>query len=367
MSRIVKFGALLLLGGAMTSAHAQNQAGKAGALEFDIQAAFSGWLARETGGRDLVEIAYTYSAQLLPQGRKLVEIEDQYAKMPILPSIEKLQVRVKVITDGLRFRLDYVPDADGRVRLPLQGHASPYALYDGKLYATSSGDGGISISDMAPYLGCPLPQEPLELIPSRMEIGPVHLWSVFCAGGYGSWFSKAQKLGKISAKKVDGKLQIEATAPSGGEGDEEFVLLRGNPLAPELVESGYSEDGRRVAYTQMAFEDYQRVGNWTLPRRATATKMLYMPLAVYGGIDETRQKIDRQLKDSGMFNNDLAAVYKQEIIIDSISLKKEDNDTFRFPLRPGMLVHDRVNNVDYHWGEKIHSLEGQLKTGNKKG
>ena len=347
----------------LSSGRAQDLTSGGAKSEFSMQTVLASWKARSLQKRSLVEIIYTYQTELLPPGRKLLQVEDEGRKMPSLPHMEGIKTRVKVVTDGIRFRLDFLPAADGTLQLPLRGHASPYAIYDGKLYAASSGDGGVSLMDQLPYLGCPLPYEMMEFVPARLEIGAVHLWSAYSAGRYEDWFQNAQRDGSVSATDIDGKMKVMgASSKSGAEGDEEFVVVHGDPLAPTLVEAGYSLEGQRVKICDLTFGDYLAVGDWLLPKRATAIVKLNMPLAVFGVTRPGSEEKDERLKASGLFPQDIVAVYKHEVVIESINPVPDTPSLFDMPMRPGTLVHDRVTGTDYVWGREIDALEKQLKS-----
>lgn len=316
------------------------------------------WMARVHAERPAVEIIYSYDARFLPAGRKFIEVLEE-GKPPsalrLLPLLEGCKVRLKVVTDGFRFSAEVLPDSNGKVVLPNKGRGSPFAYFDGKLYAVSSGNGGISVTDVRPPLYFPLPFEAFEHLPTDSSIGIPDQWPQYAPQDYEAWFRKAAMNGVVSREEREGLQVIKGSVGAY------FAIVEGSPLMPSRVIAGTADGDVRDQFCEQKFSDYETVAGWMLPRHCLMTVKMNMPGSIYAMTTPETEKYRVQLakmKASGLFDADVVDLYQHEVTIESA--RKVDAPNFRLPLVPGTKVYDRVNGVDFIWGSNLGELEKKL-------
>ena len=325
-----------------------------------VQKVLFAWQARSNQQLPVVEIVFTYAPKVLPGGQQITLAESSGGSLgaSISASTSKT-VKVRVQTDGRRFHSELLPNKDGIVEMPGLGNSSPYVIYDGKLFAYSSGN-GIAITDKYPSLGYPLPFDFTNLVPVKVAMLSCPQWSEYCNGSFYDWFTMMLgKNGKVDVTEDNGGYNIKAVYTYPGSVSQEVVSLEGDPLQPRRVVAGFARAGAMQRFTEVTFKDYTTFEGWVLPKEMVATLKLNMAKSPYVEVPTYAEKL-KKLKADGISQTDVIALLEHRLTIESIRKSEQGDSAFKLPLTPGVAVFDHITNRRYVWGEKLESLEKQL-------
>lgn len=301
------------------------------------------------------EFIIKYTPKFFPAGEKMYLVDHELKEWPQESPITPVAARI--VTDGVRFRSDLLPDAGGTVNIPASGLNSPFLIFDGTRYLHAY-EGGIRLTNDRPYAGFPIPAEMLTMAPN--EIAPTQCpnWTNFCAGNYLDILNAASKSGDLTVRKLTPtRRAIELHRPDGGP----FLIVEYEdswPLWPARMVSGFEQNKVPSRSCEVEFLGYANHKGLVIPSEIVATLKLDMARCFYSNKGYEKQK--ERLRSLGVPMSGIVTVFEHRLKIEPPK-EADVNEAVKVSIEPGTEIFDVVKNEHYVWGAKLNELGKQIK------